>query len=385
MGNIYDISNIDIQETLNAMIVSRIGFYNMAGLHELFNIAETATRIMELSNDIQQLIPEASPRLVAAFKNANELRKWADDELQWDIDNNVVPLAISSPLYPQRLAECADAPVMLYYMGNADLNKQRIVSIIGTRHATAYGQDIISRFISELRTACPDTIVASGLAYGVDICAHRCALTSGLETVGVLAHGLDTIYPSVHRDTAAKMITQGGLLTEFPTGTNADKMNFVRRNRIVAGMSDACILVESAEKGGGLITTGIANSYGRDVFAFPGNVGSPYSKGCNNLIKDNKAMLITSATDFINAMGWQNDATLREAKKKGIERQLFPEFSADEQRVVDILTKTNDLQINLLSAKSGFAIGKLSSLMFTLEMKGVVKSMAGGVCHLIMA
>lgn len=385
MGNIYDISNIDIQETLNAMIVSRIGFYNMAGLHELFNIAETATRIMELSNDIQQLIPEASPRLVAAFKKANELRKWADDELQWDIDNNVVPLAISSPLYPQRLAECADAPVMLYYMGNADLNKQRIVSIIGTRHATAYGQDIISRFISELRTACPDTIVASGLAYGVDICAHRCALTSGLETVGVLAHGLDTIYPSVHRDTAAKMITQGGLLTEFPTGTNADKMNFVRRNRIVAGMSDACILVESAEKGGGLITTGIANSYGRDVFAFPGNVGSPYSKGCNNLIKDNKAMLITSATDFINAMGWQNDATLREAKKKGIERQLFPEFSADEQRVVDILTKTNDLQINLLSAKSGFAIGKLSSLMFTLEMKGVVKSMAGGVCHLIMA
>lgn len=385
MTDTYDISNIDIPETLNAMIVSRIGFYNMAGLHELFNLAGSATRIMELSSDIRQLVPEASPRLVSAFKKADEWKKWADDELQWDIANGVVPLAISSPLYPQRLTECADAPMMLYYMGNADLNKQRIICIIGTRHATAYGQDIISRFTAELKAACPDTIIVSGLAYGVDISAHRCALSAGMETIGVLAHGLDTIYPSVHRDTAAKMITQGGLLSEFPTGTNADKMNFVRRNRIVAGMSDACILVESAEKGGGLITTGIANSYGRDVFAFPGNVGQPYSKGCNNLIKDNKAMLITSAQDFVNAMGWQNDATLREAKKQGIERQLFPEFTADEQHIVDILAKTNDLQINMLSAKSGFAIGKLSSLMFTLEMKGTVKSLAGGICHLIMA
>ena len=206
-----------------------------------------------------------------------------------------------------------------------------------------------------------------------------------METIGVLAHGLDTIYPSGHRDTAAKMVKQGGLLTEFPINTNADKVNFVRRNRIVAGMSDACIIVESAEKGGGLITTGIANSYGRDVFAFPGNIGLPYSVGCNNLIRDNKAQLITSAQDFVNAMGWENDAKLREAKKQGIERQLFPDLSADEQHIVDILTTTNDLQINLLSAKSGFAIGKVSSLMFTLEMKGMVKSMAGGVCHLIMA
>ncbi len=377
--------DIDIKETLNAMILSRIGYYNLTGLHELYAQAGSATQIIEASGDIKQLIPEATPRLVKAFKNAESHRKWAESELQWDLDNGIKPLAISSPLYPQRLAECPDAPVMLYYMGNADLNAKRIICIIGTRHATAYGQDIIQKFTKELQIACPDTLIVSGLAYGVDICAHRSALAAGMETIGVLAHGLDTIYPSGHRDTAAKMVKQGGLLTEFPINTNADKVNFVRRNRIVAGMSDACIIVESAEKGGGLITTGIANSYGRDVFAFPGNIGLPYSIGCNNLIRDNKAQLITSAQDFVNAMGWENDAKLREAKKQGIERQLFPDLSADEQHIVDILTTTNDLQINLLSAKSGFAIGKVSSLMFTLEMKGIVKSMAGGVCHLIMA
>lgn len=367
------------------MILSRIGYYNLTGLHELYAQAGSATQIIEASGDIKQLIPEATPRLVKAFKNAESYRKWAESELQWDLDNGIKPLAISSPLYPLRLAECPDAPVMLYYMGNADLNAKRIICIIGTRHATAYGQDIIQKFTKELQIACPDTLIVSGLAYGVDICAHRNALAAGMETIGVLAHGLDTIYPSGHRDTAAKMVKQGGLLTEFPINTNADKVNFVRRNRIVAGMSDACIIVESAEKGGGLITTAIANSYGRDVFAFPGNIGLPYSIGCNNLIRDNKAQLITSAQDFVNAMGWENDAKLREAKKQGIERQLFPDLSADEQHIVDILTTTNDLQINLLSAKSGFAIGKVSSLMFTLEMKGMVKSMAGGVCHLIMA
>lgn len=223
----------------------------------------------------------------------------------------------------------------------------------------------------------------SGLAYGVDINAHRQALAHGYETVGVLAHGLDDLYPSRHRDTAIQMIEHGGLLTEFLTQTNADKINFVRRNRIVAGMSDACILIESAAKGGGLITTEISQAYGREVFAFPGRVGDAYSEGCNNLIRSNGAGLITSAADFVKDMGWQDDATLMRAKQQGIERSLFPELSAEEQAIVNVLSRNNDLQINIISVQSGIEIGKLTSLLFQLEIKGILKTLAGGMYHLL--
>ncbi len=179
------------------------------------------------------------------------------------------------------------------------------------------------------------------------------------------------------------MIEQGGLLTEFLTRTNADKINFVRRNRIVAGMSDACILIESAAHGGGLITCDISQSYGRDVFAFPGRIGDYYSEGCNNLIRNNGATLITSAEDFVEDMRWQDDATLMRAKQQGIERSLFPELSPEEQLVVDVLSKTNDLQVNLISVKTNIDISRLTSLLFTLEMKGVIKTFAGGMYHLL--
>ena len=380
-----EIKNVDTEEVLNAMMLARTDYFNLTGLHDLMAAAGTATAIMEAKDDIRQVLPDASTRQVNAFKTIEKQREKAEDELQWCLDNNILPITMSSPQYPQRLAGCPDAPVVMYYLGNADLNRQMVVCIIGTRNCTTYGKDIIGKFTAELKEACPDVLIVSGLAYGVDICAHRCALDNGLDTVGVLAHGLDNIYPQLHRDTAVRMTNQGGLLTEFPSGTRAEKMNFVRRNRIVAGISDACILVESAEKGGGLITANISNSYGREVFAFPGNVGSTYSIGCNNLIRDNKAMLITSAADFIKAMTWENDAVLAKARKKGIERQLFPDLSADEQLVVDILEDTNDLQINMLAAKSGLAMGKLSSILFTLEMKGVIKNLAGGVCHLILS
>jgi DNA processing protein len=238
--------------------------------------------------------------------------------------------------------------------------------------------------MSELRSLCPQVLVVSGLAYGIDICAHREALAQGYDTVGVVAHGLDDLYPPCHRLTADQMLKQGGLLTEFPTCTRPDRLNFVRRNRIVAGLSDATLLVESAIRGGGLITTRIANDYGRDVFAFPGAVGAPYSEGCNDLIRRQGAGLIMSAKHFVEAMGWQNDAQLSEAQAQGIERQLFPELTADEQRVVGVLQRKNDLQINILSVKSGIAVGPLTALLFSLEMKGVVRTMAGGTYHLLM-
>jgi DNA processing protein len=237
--------------------------------------------------------------------------------------------------------------------------------------------------VRDLKSLCPQLLIVSGLAYGVDINAHRAALENGYETVGVLAHGLDQIYPHRHRETAVKMISQGGLLTEFFTQTNADKVNFVRRNRIVAGMSDACILVESAARGGGLITARLSRDYNRDVFAFPGKVGDEYSKGCNNLIRNNGAALITSAQDFVEAMGWITDAQLNEARQKGIERQLFPSLSPEEMQIVGALQKQNDQQINMLSVTSNLPVARLTAILFELELKGVVKVLAGGTYHLL--
>jgi DNA processing protein len=222
-------------------------------------------------------------------------------------------------------------------------------------------------------------LVVSGLAYGIDICAHRNALQQGFETVGVLAHGLDQIYPPRHRDTAVEMVRQGGLLTEYMSQTEALPNNFRQRNRIVAGMSDATILVESAIKGGGLITCRIAQEYGRDVFAFPGSVGMPYSEGCNKMIRNNTAALITSAADFLETMRWQ---TVGE-KKESVERQLFPDLTPEEQQIISLLQQTNDQQVNTLSVKSNIPMSRLVALLFQLEMKGVVKPMAGGTYHLL--
>ena len=371
------------QEILNTIVLTRLNYYTLAGLLELYRRIGSATAILEHKNDIQDILPDASPRLIEALKNTDEARRRAEVELEYDLRYGIQPLCLNDEHYPQRLKECDDAPLMLFYKGNANLNQQRIINIVGTRHCTPYGEDIIRHFITELKQLSPRVLIVSGLAYGVDINAHRQALANGYETVAVLAHGLDDLYPSRHRETAIRMIEQGGLITEFLTQTNADKINFVRRNRIVAGMSDACILIESAAKGGGLITTGISQAYGRDVFAFPGRIGDTYSEGCNNLIRHNGAGLITSASDFVQDMGWQDDTILMKAHQQGIERSLFPELSAEEQAVVNVLTRNNDLQINMISTQSGIDIGKLTALLFTLEMKGILRTLAGGMYHLL--
>lgn len=373
----------DQQEILNTIVLTRLNYFSLAGMLELYRKAGSATTVMEYRQDIRQLLPDASLKLVEALRTTDEAFKRAEVELEYDLKYGIRPLCMNDDDYPARLRECDDAPLMLFYKGNANLNRQRVINIVGTRHCTPYGEDIIRKFTRELKTLCPEVLIVSGLAYGVDVCAHRQALDNGYDTVGVLAHGLDMIYPSRHRSIAVEMLQHGGLLTEFLTQTNADKINFVRRNRIVAGMSDACVLIESASKGGGLITTEISQSYGRDVFAFPGRVNDPYSEGCNNLIRSNGATLILSAEDFAKDMGWTCDAQLMTAKRAGIERSMFPELSAEEQAIVDVLAKNNDLQINLLSVKTNICIGKLTALLFTLEMKGVVKTLAGGMYHLI--
>ena len=373
----------DQQEILNTILLTRLNYFSLAGMLELYRKVGSATLILEHKNNLRDILPDASDKLVNAIQNCDEARKRAEEELEYDIRYGIEPITMNDERYPQRLKDCDDAPLMLFYKGNANLNQQRIINIVGTRHCTPYGEDLIRRFITDLKQLSPRVLIVSGLAYGVDINAHRQALANGYETVGVLAHGLDDLYPTRHRETALQMIEHGGLLTEFLTQTNADKINFVRRNRIVAGMSDACILIESKSHGGGLITTEISQAYGRDVFAFPGRVGDAYSEGCNKLIRSNGAGLITSAADFVKDMGWQDDATLMRAKQQGIERSLFPELSTEEQLIVDILSKTNDLQINLISVKSNIDITRLTSILFTLEMKGIIRTLAGGMYHLL--
>ena len=321
----------------------------------------------------------------AVYEQRQDLGNWdealrrAAAEMEFIEKNSIKAMTMQDDDYPQRLKECPDAPIILFYKGEADLNKSRVINIVGTRQCTTYGQDMVRRLIDDLRTMCPDVLIVSGLAYGIDICAHRQALADGFETVGVLAHGLDQIYPHHHRDTAVEMVKKGGLLTEYMSQTQALPNNFRQRNRIVAGMSDATILVESAYKGGGLITCRIAQEYGRDVFAFPGAVGMPFSEGCNRMIRSNTAALITSAQDLVESMGWETIAQ----KPEAVERQLFPELTEEEQKVVDLLQQTNDLQLNLISVKANIPIGQLTALLFSLEMKGVVKPMAGGTYHLL--
>jgi len=374
---------MDTQEIINTIALTRINYFNLAGLLELYRRLGSATAAIEHRNNILDVVPDASPKLVKAFKELSEPLKRAETELEWDMKNGVVPLCMNDERYPQRLKECDDAPLMLFYKGNANLNQAKIIAIVGTRRCTMYGQDLIRRFTAELKQHCPHVLIVSGLAYGVDINAHRYALQNAFQTVGVLAHGLDDLYPPRHRQTAEEMLLHGGLLSEFLTNTNADKVNFVRRNRIVAGIADAVILVESASQGGGLITTRIAHDYNRDVFAFPGPVGAPYSEGCNNLIHDNGAGLISNAYDFVKAMGWEDNAKLQQTRKSGIERELFPNLTDEELQIVKVLAKTNDLQINMLSVQSNLPIARLTALLFSMEMKGVVKTLAGGVYHLL--
>ena len=371
------------EEVYHTIALTRMTGFNFQTALHLYRTLGGGQAVYEHRNDIKDVMPDCSDRLATSLRDWTLPLTRAAQEMEFITKHHIKPLLLDSENYPQRLSECPDAPILLYYMGSANLNQRRVINIIGTRHCTTYGKDLIRRFVSDLKHLCPEVLIVSGLAYGIDICAHRNALENGYDTVGVLAHGLDEIYPSAHRETAKKMLTQGGLLTEYMTETRADKLNFVKRNRIVAGMSDATILVESAAKGGGLITSRIAMDYDRSVFAFPGAIGAPYSEGCNLLIRDNGASLLTSAEDFVNAMGWQGDIQLQQAQTRGIERSIFPELSDEEQNIARILDEFGDFQLNQLSVKTNIPIGQLTALLFQMEMKGVVRPLAGGTYHLL--
>jgi DNA processing protein len=310
--------------------------------------------------------------------SGTEALKRAEKEMSY-IDKNKIRLyAITADDYPRRLKECQDAPVVFYYKGNADLDAAKIISVVGTRKISDYGRKLTESLVGDLSAMLPDLLIISGLAYGTDICAHRSALKNNLSTVGVLAHGLDRLYPAVHRNTAIGMITAGGLLTDFASGTTPDRENFVRRNRLVAGLSDATIVVESAERGGSLITADMAFSYGRDVYTFPGRVTDEFSAGCNRLIQMNKAGLISSAKDLVMSLRWDSDTKARQPVQSSFDFQ----GKAEENQIMRILVEQKEFQINQLATEMNIPVHELSSMLFELEMEGYIKVLPGGVYKL---
>ena len=367
------------QETLYMMALTQVPSLSLTNLHLLIDELGSASAIYENRKNIKQVLPSASPKFLDGMGDFCNYLKRAEEELEFCRKGKIRCLGLNDEDYPQRLKDCNDAPVLLYFRGSANLNSQHIVSMVGTRQITNYGKDLCRSFVRDLKQVCPDALVVSGLAYGVDVNCHRAALEQGLETVGVLAHGLDQIYPRHHRETAKQMVDQGGLLTEYMSNTVIDKRNFVQRNRIVAGVSDAVIVVESATKGGSLITAEIAQSYNRQVWAFPGRVFDTYSSGCNMLIFKNKASLLTNAEDFCLEMGWTDDVQHQKQLSEGIQQELFADdYSAEEQAVLQALARDDSKQINVLAVETNIAIGELSSLLFSLEMKGAVQSRVGG-------
>ncbi|MBQ7180350.1 MAG: DNA-processing protein DprA [Bacteroidaceae bacterium] len=371
------------QELIYTMALSRLPSLNLTHQHILLKALGSATAIFEHRRDICDVLPDAHPRMAEALALMDTHIPRAEEELAFAQSGHVQCIHYNDEAYPARLRECPDAPLIIYYRGTTDFNARHIVSMVGTRKITEYGKDICRQFIKDLKSLCPDTVIVSGLAYGVDINCHRAALQNGMPTLAVLAHGLDQIYPRHHRDTAVKMVTQGGLLTEFMSRTNPDKKNFVQRNRIVAGISDATVVVESAAKGGSLITADLAETYHRDVFAFPGRCSDVYSEGCNNLIRQNHAALITSAEAFVETMGWETAQARQEQLAKGVQQELFPDLSEQEQIIVRALQNVDDMPINILSVNTNIPFAPLSSLLFTLEMKGVVKMLNGSRYRLL--
>ena len=322
-------------------------------------------------------IPGVGTTIAGAVTKSKVLDR-AEQEISFIEKNNIRTLFFTDEDYPKRLKHCEDSPILLYYKGNADLNTKRIVSIVGTRRCTDYGTSLCQKLLNDLAPL--NVLVISGMAYGIDICAHRAALENGMSTIGVFAHGLDDVYPGVHNSTAQKMISQGGLLTEFPSDTNPDAENFPKRNRIVAGLSDAVIVIEAGKKGGALITAELGNSYNRDVFAFPGRVGDEFSEGCNNLIKTNRAALIQSAKDLEYIMGWESSENT--SGVKNVQKQLFVDLHPDEEIIVKVLKEKGKVGIDELSILSDMPMSKTATVLLTLEFSGLVRSLPGKVYQL---
>lgn len=308
----------------------------------------------------------------------------AEKILEESLTDQVSVIPYSSDLYPIRMRECEDAPVVLFFKGNLNLNQARVINMVGSRNVTNYGRDFIADFVKQVADFDPNILLVSGLAYGVDVCSHEAALRNGLNTVGVLAHGLDRIYPKTNRGTALKMINQGGLLTEFTYRNDPERYNFVSRNRIIAGISDATIIVESAVKGGSLLTADFASDYNRECFAVPGRLIDKYSIGCNNLIHESKASLLSSFEDVIINLGWNLKSSLGAKKIKPIAKRTLPSnLSKEERCVLECIESKETPAIDVIEEVTHISIADLHMMLFKLEMDGLIESLAGNSYRLL--
>ncbi len=314
--------------------------------------------------------------VLASAVHGSSVMKEAEKELLFADKHGVQVTSFLDKTYPKRLKHCVDSPIVLYTKGPAELNPLRCVSIVGTRNATRQGKELTEKVVSELAEA--DVSVISGLAYGIDVAAHKAALKFGAPTVACLAHGLDRMYPKVHANVAKEIVEKGALMTDFPIGTNPDRENFPKRNRIVAGLSDATIVIEASVKGGALITAEIANGYNRDVFAAPGRVGDKYSEGCHRFIMQNKAQLITSGKDVIRAMRWDDEKT---SKKASVQPKLLLDLSDEQEKVVNAL-REKELPIDQLTLQSELPMSKVATVLLELEFDDIVSCLPGKVYKL---
>lgn len=307
-----------------------------------------------------------------------EMLERAKQEQEFILRHDVRTLFCTEEAYPKRLKECPDMPLMLYTKGNVQLDEGKFVSVVGTRAASERGRDLTRRLVLDLARMCPDVTIVSGLAYGVDVAAHRAALEAGIPTLIIPAHGLDRIYPNLHRPVAVQALANGGIVTEYMSGTNADKMNFVARNRIVAGLADAVVVVESRKQGGSLITANMAVDYDRDLFTFPGRPTDVESAGCNDLIRNHQAQLIESAEDLVKAMMWQQDD-----KPQLKQPELFDSeatLSLSERMIWRKLQEQEEgMHINMVVMETQLQYAEVASAMMSLEMLGYVRALPGGM------
>lgn len=360
------------------MLEYKIAFASLKGMcHELaqriLDIIPTEKDFFTLStSELENRLGTKSKILDSAYRN--KVLEKANHEIDFISKNSIEVTYFTDSKYPARFFNASDAPILYFSKGECNLNSSKVISIVGTRHATPYGQHFTENLVKDIANSFSDAIIVSGLAFGIDICAHRASLSAKLPTVAVLAHGLNTIYPAQHRNNAIEIIRNGGmLLTDYTSQDTIHRANFLARNRIVAALSDCTVVVESANKGGALVTAGIAESYNRDVFALPGRSSDPYSEGCNKLIKLNSASLITCADDLINAMRWEKPIS-----QKPKEKTLFPDILPDEQPIFDYLTSHGETHINTLCNVIPIPMSQLLSILVELEFKGIVLTAPGG-------
>ena len=341
---------------------------------KLLQVCDNISEIFNLEYGRLAKLSGLSITFLKAMNREMALSKAADYLVSIDRENMKL-LFITDPEFPRRLKNCDDAPLLLFYQGNVDLNETKMISVVGTRNATEYGKSICEKLILALRDQ--NVCVVSGMAYGIDICVHQLCLQYGVPTIGVLGHGLDRMYPALHRKTGEKMKLNGGLLTEFLPFTNPDKENFPKRNRIVAGMTDATIVIESKVKGGSLITAKLANDYNREVFAVPGNLDQKYSEGCNYLIAENLAHLYRGPEDFIKAMDWSGTPSAKQQYTI-----QWESLTTDQAGVCNTLKEDGPIHLDLLAHRTNLDSGKLGLVLFELEMQGMVRVLPGMVYSL---